>query len=193
MMIDPFADPLQFLTACHGRIRQRLFSFRQAAERLRGTGTIERHHLEAALLFFRTSGEGHSIDEEQSLFPRLRIRLEEGGHGEALACLDGLLADHREHETLFTEVESSMTAMDPTLGVGAGLPDPGAAPLGCGTTEALRLASALEALVEAYEEHIPIEDDRLYPLAHLLMPREELDEVAAEMRSRRSLGRRLLG
>lgn len=193
MTVDPFADPLQFLTACHGRIRLRLFAFRQAAERLRSASSIEKHHLEAALLFFRTSGEGHTIDEEQSLFPRLRIHLERAGEPEAIAWLDGLLSDHRDHERIFSEMEAAMAAIDPTLGSGNGLPDPDEAPIPCGTPEALRLSAALDEMVEAYEAHIPIEDDKIYPLAYQLMPREELDVIAAEMRSRRKLGRRLMG
>src|SRR5690606_5789193 len=88
MRPDPFHDPLQFLSACHGRIRLRLFAFLQAAARLRAPGTIERHEVEAALLFFRTSGEGHTVDEEQSLFPRLRPRLEAAGAQEAIEALD---------------------------------------------------------------------------------------------------------
>lgn len=193
MNIDPFADPLQFLTACHGRIRQRLFSFRQAADQLRTHREIERHHLEAALLFFRTSGEGHTVDEERSLFPRLRARLAALGETEGAARIDELLADHREHDRLFAEMEAAMNQVDASLGTGNGLPDPDAAPIACGTPAALALADALEALVEAYESHIPIEDDQIYPLAYRVMPREELDEIAGEMRSRRRLGRRLIG
>lgn len=193
MTIDPFADALQFLTACHGRIRQRLFMFRQIADRLGSEGQIERHHLEAALLFFRTSGEGHSIDEEQSLFPRLRARLETLGETEAIGWIDELLSDHREHDQLFAAVEATMERVDPTLGHGNGLPDPDAPGLPCGTPAAKRLATALEQLVDAYESHIPLEDDRIYPLAYRVMPPEELQAVASEMRDRRRLGRRLLG
>ena len=156
MHIDPFVDPLQFLTACHGRIRIRLFSFLRAAARLRGEGTIERHELEAALLFFRTSGEGHTIDEEQTLFPRLRARLVEAGEQEAAALIDRLLQEHRSHDACFERMAAAMNAIDPSLGSGDGLPDPDAAQVPCGTGEARALADALEAIVEEYEAHIPL-------------------------------------
>jgi len=193
MRPDPFHDPLQFLSACHGRIRLRLFAFLQAAARLRAPGTIERHEVEAALLFFRTSGEGHTVDEEQSLFPRLRPRLEAAGAQEAIEALDRMLDDHRRHEALFDRLAAAMRAIDPALGAGDGLPDPDAPPLVCGTAEAAALADALEAIVADYEAHIPVEDDVLYPLAAALMPAEELAGIAAEMRARRRLGRRILG
>ncbi len=194
MRADPFHDPLQFLTACHGRIRLRLFSFLRAAARLRESGkTIERHELEAALLFFRSSGEGHTIDEERSLYPRLRVRLVDAGHDEAVAMLDRIIHEHRHHEELFGALERAMAAIDPTLGTGDGLPDPEAPQIPCGTQEAFALADALEALVADYESHIPEEDDVLYPLASQLMPADELAQVAAEMRSRRKIGRKLLG
>ena len=193
MRSAPVVDPLQFLTACHGRIRLRLFAFERAAERLRAPGEIERHHVEAALLFFRSSGEGHTIDEESSLFPRLRVRLEQAGHGEAVEMIDRMLAEHRRHEGLFDRLERAMKVIDPGLGEGDGLPDPDAPSITCGTPEAAELADALEAIAADYGEHIPVEDDLLYPLAAQLMPPEELAEVAREMRSRRRLGRKLLG
>lgn len=193
MKADPFFDPLQFLTACHGRIRQRLFTFRLTAANLRGEGAIERHQLEAALLFFHTSGEGHTIDEERSLFPRLRARLEEAGVPEGIAVIDRLLGEHRGHEALLERMQAAMHAIDPSLGSGSGMPDPEAEPIRGGTQEARALADALEALVEDFESHIPVEDDLLYPLAARLMPADELAQVANEMRSRRALGRKLLG
>lgn len=193
MRADPFVDPLQFLTACHGRIRTRLFRFRLAAEKLRKPGGIDWHELESALLFFRTSGEGHTVDEERSLFPRLRARLVDAGEAEAVALVDELIEEHRRHEALFEKLATTMRALNPTLGTGDGLPDPEAAPIPCGSDEAKALADVLDAIADDYEAHIPIEDDLLYPLAARLMSAEELEEVAAEMRSRRGPGRRLLG
>ena len=193
MRTDPFVDPLQFLTACHGRIRMRLCTFLQAATRLRAPGSIERHQLEAALLFFRSSGEGHNVDEEITLFPRLRPRLQAAGEDEAVALIDRLLAEHEEQNAAFERMERAMLAIDPSLGTGDGLPDPGAAPIACGTPAAVELAAALEAVVAEYEAHIPLEDDVIYPIAAQVMPADELAEVAKEMRERRRLGRKLLG
>jgi len=193
MRSDPFVDPLQFLTACHGRIRARLFTFLRTAARLRERGAeVERHELEAALLFFRTSGEGHTIDEERSLYPRLRVRLVEAGQEEAVALLDRIVHEHRDHEALFERLGAAMAAIDPTLGTGDGLPDPDAPKIACGTPEGRALADALEAIVADYESHIPEEDDVIYPLAAQLMPADELAQVAAEMRGRRKIGRKLL-
>lgn len=193
MQVDPFHDPLQFLSACHGRIRIRLFTFSRMAERLRGQGTVGRHELESALLFFRTSGAGHTVDEETSLFPRLHARLIEADLQEAAALVERMIAEHRSHEREFDRLEAALRAIDPTLIEGDGLPDPDAAPIACGSAHAIEAADALEAVVREYEEHIPIEDDVLYPLASRLMPADELAIVAEEMRSRRRIGRKLLG
>lgn len=190
--MDPFSKPLQFLTECHDRIRIRLATFRQTAEALRADGDIERHPVEAALLFFRTSGEGHTIDEERSLFPRLRERLRQLGETEALEQIDSLEGEHRHHEAAFEKMVQAMRAMDPTLGEGDGLPDPDAPRLACGTPAARELAAALETLVSEYEAHIPIEDGYLFPLAERVIPPEEQAVIAAEMRGRRALGRKLL-
>ena len=124
MHSDPFADPLQFLSACHGRIRQRLFAFRLSAMRLRAGDAVARHEIESALLFFRTSGEGHAEDEEQLLFPILRVKLVEAGAHEVVALIDRLVEEHRGHEELFARLASAATDIDPTLGSGDGLSNP---------------------------------------------------------------------
>jgi len=189
---DPFVDPLRFLSECHGRIRLRLEIFREAAAALRGEVPVAGHPIEAAILFFQTSGAAHTVDEESSLFPRLLRRLEALGDREALEQLAALEREHRSHEAAHHRVEQALRALAPSLGDGDGLPDPEATPLAAGTPEALEAAAALEELVEQYEVHIPIEDEQLFPLARRALPAIEIDEIAAEMRRRHSLGRSLL-
>src|SRR5690606_39037187 len=130
----------------------------------------------------RSSGEGHNVDEELTLFPRLRVRLEEAGEHEAISLIDRLLADHETQNAAFERMERAMRAIDPSLGTGDGLPNPEEEPVACGTPEAFDLAEALEAVVEGYEEHTPLEDDVLYPIAARVMPADELAQVAKEMR-----------
>ncbi len=187
MLPDPFAEPLEFLTACHGRIRLRLAHFREAAAALREGRTVPRHELEAALLFFRSSGAMHTVDEEQSLFPRLRARL----LGEARERLDELEREHREHEAIFAELEAALRAIDPTLGEGDALPDPDAPPLSGGTPEAEAAAAALVRIADEYEAHIPVEDGWLFPLAAEVLPAFELEALATELRGRHRLGAKL--
>ncbi len=192
MHADPFVDPLRFLSECHGRIRLRLATFRETAAALRGATSIPRHAVEAALLFFHTSGAAHTVDEEESLFPRLRSRLRETGEDEGLATLEGLEAEHRLHEATLARLERGLRALDPALGDGDGLPDPDAPPLAAGTAEAIEVAAALEAMVEQYEAHIPLEDDYLFPLARRALAAAEQEAIAIEMRRRHSLGSKLL-
>jgi hemerythrin-like domain-containing protein len=184
---DTFSDPLAFLVACHGRIRDRLALFRSTADALRRTAGVPRAPLESALLFLRTSGAGHTEDEERSLFPRLRVRL----RPEDLSQVEGLIAEHREHEALERRLESALRALDPTLLEGQGLPDPDAPLLRGGTAEARAAAEALENLATAYEGHIPLEDELVYPLARAALSTEDVEAIAAEMRERRRLGRKL--
>jgi hemerythrin-like domain-containing protein len=189
-MADPFSDPLRFLVECHGRIRERLAIFRRTAEALRRPEGAERAALESALLFLRTSGEGHTVDEEVSLFPRLRERLRDRGD---LEQVEGLLAEHREHDQLALRLTAALQALDPSLLSGDGLPDPDAPRLPGGTPQARAAAEALENLAAAYEGHIPLEDEALYPRAREVLTAQDLEAIAAEMRDRRRLGRKLLG
>lgn len=188
-MGDVFSDPLQFLEECHGRIRERLAVFRATADALRRRPTVQRAPLEAALLFLRTSGEGHTRDEEDSLFPRLRLRLGE----DDLRTIEGLVGEHRDHEALGARLEAALSALDPTLLAGDGLPDPAAPGLAGGTPGARAVAEALENLATAYEAHIPLEDELVFPLARAKLLPEDVRAIAAEMRDRRRLGGKLLG
>lgn len=189
---DPFVDPLRFLVECHGRIRLRLETFRAAAQALRGQEPIAPHPIEAALLFFRTSGAAHTVDEEASLFPRLRRRLEELGDREALRRVDELEAEHRVHEAAHARLEAALRVLEPSLGDGDGLPDPDAPLLASGSPAALEAAVALDELVDHYEAHIPIEDELLFPLARRALAPEAVEAIALEMRRRHSLGSKLL-
>lgn len=191
-MSDPFVDPLQFLTECHGRIRLRLEMFREEAAALRGTTPRQRHSLEAAILFFRTSGAAHTVDEEESLFPRIYRALESLGRTDELEELRSREGEHRVHEEVHERLEAALRRLDPTLGEGDGLPDPDAPLLASGSSEALAVAQALEELVELYEAHIPLEDSELFPLARQILSPAEIEAIALEMRRRHSLGRKLL-
>jgi hemerythrin superfamily protein len=62
------------MSDCHRRIEMFLRVLGAAAERKGGTlAEDERRALDAALRYFREAAPKHNADEEQSLFPRLRL------------------------------------------------------------------------------------------------------------------------
>src|SRR5262245_21523621 len=84
------------LERCHGRMRDESEALCVALGR--GAPAEE---VEDALGFFERQRVRHERDEEESLFPRLRGRGEDG-------LLDELTRQHREHERLCSELRAGI-------------------------------------------------------------------------------------
>ena len=97
-----FDDPIGMLKECHRRIESFLGILCVAASRAQGRSltTEESDAVKASLQYFRTGGQRHTADEEESLFPRLR----ESDAG-SLGDIDRLEGDHREANDLHASVE----------------------------------------------------------------------------------------
>ena len=97
-----FEDPIGMLKDCHRRIESFLRILCAVVDRAQGRTLTseERDAVKAALQYFRTGGQRHTADEEESLFPRLRES--EAG---SLAEIDRLEGDHREANDLHASVE----------------------------------------------------------------------------------------
>ena len=68
-----FDDPIGMLKDCHRRIESFLGILCVVVNRAQGRSLSdeERDVIKAALQYFRTGGQRHTADEEESLFPRL--------------------------------------------------------------------------------------------------------------------------
>ena len=71
-----FSDPLGMLSDCHRRIERFLKVLAILTSQAQGAELNEGqwHALEAALRYFRVAAPMHTLDEEDSLFPRLRAQ-----------------------------------------------------------------------------------------------------------------------
>lgn len=168
-----FRDPLGVLSDCHRRIARFLEMLITVAEEARG-GDLEseqRQALEVALKYFREAAPKHTADEEDSLFPRMRTRVGDSGKRSALMRL--LQADH------LAVVERHHTVDE--LGH-AWLRDGLLA-----AEDAARLLEVLRGLRETYQEHIEIEETKLFPLAATVLTSVDLREIGKEMAHRRGL------
>jgi hemerythrin-like domain-containing protein len=164
-----FDDPIGMLKDCHRRIERFLGILCQVARQAQGRGlnADERRAVEAALRYFDESGPRHNLDEEDSLFPRLRamkaaevlekVKRLETEHGEA-----GVL--HREAGQLYSKwmVERGLSA-----------------------DKGMRLQTIAEELQRLYREHIHIEEDVVFPVAAKLLDRDAVAAMGSEFRIRR--------
>ena len=164
-----FDDPIGMLKDCHRRIEHFLDILVRVAQQAQGRAlsSEERGAVEAALHYFGESGPRHTMDEEESLFPRLRelgpdavfgeVQRLESDHGEAAAI-------HDEVERLFAKwiVESRLT------------PD-----------EGVRLAAITGELQQLYKKHIQIEEEQVFPFAAAQLDRNTVATMGAEFKARR--------
>ncbi len=153
--------PLDHLVACHGRIVERLSILERAASQLEAQPEAARQAIDSVFRYFETSGAKHTADEEESVFPRLLVRLTPAEQ----AYLGQLEAQHREADELYAALQQ--------------VPEPG------GNLDGWR--AAIARVCALYRDHIASENDRLIAAGRRLLPEPELESISAEMRARRGL------
>lgn len=166
-----FNDPIGMLKDCHRRIEKFLGILRLVPGRAHGRALNpeERSAVESALAYFRSGGQRHTADEEQSLFPRLR----QSGDA-ALAELDRLEDDHREADHLHASIEALYSAW-----IAAGSLDP---------AQAGQLARETARLQQLYAAHIRVEETIVFARASQLLEPSALAAIGAEFQRRRNSG-----
>src|ERR1035438_3316286 len=144
-----FDDPVGMLIDCHRRIEQFLHILWMVAERAKDRALTdeETEAVQSSLQYFRVGGLGHTADEEESLFPRLRAESNAGNFEE----IRGLENDHRHANDLHAAVEILYAAW-----IAAGVLSP---------EDELRLRSGTEQLKHLYQEHIQVEEKTVFPRA----------------------------
>ena len=168
-----FNDPLGMLSDCHRRILRFLETLITVAEQARG-GVLAEHQrqaLETALQYFREAGPKHTLDEEDSLFPRMRMRA--AATNKPLALLTDLHSDH----------VAVVTRHDAVNELGLRWLSNGQ----LAVEEAEGLIELLHGLRETYQEHIEIEETKVFPFAAKLLTPGDLEEMGKEMAQRRGL------
>jgi hemerythrin-like domain-containing protein len=179
---NDFDNPLGLLSDCHRRIEKFLEQIIRVCETARG-GALndnQREALQVALRYFRQAAPLHTADEENSLFPRLRERAENGDSKaqsalavSALAVIERLEADHDaadERHAVIDELglrwleNNALSAQDAT-----------------------ELEGETRNLRAFYAAHIAVEDNELFPLAGKVLADDTTETIGREMASRRGL------
>jgi hemerythrin-like domain-containing protein len=170
-----FGQPIEMLQDCHRRIEFFLGVLKKVDEQY-GAGELNdeaRRALEASLAYFANSAPRHTADEEESLFPRIRSS-DSPEACEVMAELDRLERDHRRGEASHALVDQLVRRW-----------------LADGRIDEPRrklLQIALDELAWMYAAHIRLEEQRVFVVAAQLLQPDELLDIGAEMKGRRSLG-----
>jgi hemerythrin-like domain-containing protein len=168
-----FREPLGLLSDCHRRIEHFLAVLTTIANQARGATLTDaqRAQLDAAATYFVTAAPRHTADEEDSLFPRLRLSNDPQAAA-ALALVDRLEDDHaaatEQHEVVDRLVrrwlaDGNLTAADVE-----------------------QLLERLGQLTTMYAAHIAVEDHQVFPAAAEILSKDDIREIGQEMMARRS-------
>ncbi|MBZ0170982.1 MAG: hemerythrin domain-containing protein [Phycisphaerales bacterium] len=168
-----FDDPLRLLADCHRRIEMFLMTLVDlAADAEAALLPAQRAALTRSLDYFDKAAPKHTLDEEDSLFPRLRRR-EDPQLAGALAQLDLLEADHERANALHEEVDRigrqwlRFNRLDPEA--------------------ARKLAGDLDQLAALYARHIEVEEQVVFAAAACALGHEDLASIGREMADRRGV------
>ena len=169
-----FTNPLGLLNDCHRRIEAFLGMLIAVTTQAQGAALNgeQRSALESSLRYFREAAPKHTLDEEESLFPRMRA-VRNAQVKAALAKIEALEKDHKAAEENHREVEM----------LGRRWLAEGRLP-----AEAVRrLAERLDELSALYRKHIQAEETEVFPFAGKILDPSAIEAIGREMAARRGI------
>ena len=148
------SEPLNHFSDCHAGILQHLQTLDELHDLLAPAARARNIALDA-LAFFREAIFGHHADEERELFPAVLASARAGQeHDQVLAMVMRLVAQHRELEALWKQLERGLKQ------VVAGQP-------------AELKPSLVRQLVSAYSAHAADEEQHFLPLSETILGRND--------------------
>ena len=165
-----FSKPLDTLKACHERIRAECGKLREFADRVKDKGCDDEvRQLAAALMrYFDTAARYHHEDEEDDLLPRMMAAATMGRGSRLTRLVAEIATEHREMEKIWTELRAALQE----ISAGENLP--------------LNVL-VVDRFVKLYASHITVEESNVYPLAEMLLSKEDLEQIGASMAERRGI------
>jgi hemerythrin-like domain-containing protein len=163
-----FSRPLDSLKACHARIRVECGKLRDLAERVKDgqCDDVSRQAAAALMRYFDTAARFHHEDEEEDLLPRMMAAATIGRGSRLTRMVAEIATEHQEMDRIWTELRAGLQE----ISAGEKLP--------------LNILS-VDRFVKLYASHITIEETNVYPLAEMLLSREDFERIGAGMAERR--------
>jgi pyridoxamine 5'-phosphate oxidase len=108
-----FEEPLEMLEACHERIQAQLATLERLGPHLetKGCDAEAKSAAHAVLRYFETSGVFHHEDEEQDLFPVLRVKAAALGREDVIAALEELAQEHQTMDAQWKSLREQLQAV----------------------------------------------------------------------------------
>lgn len=116
--------------------------------------------------YFDTAARFHHEDEEEDLLPRMMAAATMGRGSKLTRMIADIATDHQEMDKIWTELRAALQE----LSAGENLP--------------LNVL-AVDRFVKLYASHISVEEMNVYPLAEMLLSKDDLAQIGASMAERR--------
>lgn len=163
-----FEQPFEMLRACHERVHRSLRLLQRLIEHIdaHGHDASSRSAASDVLRYFDVAAPLHHEDEEKHVFPAVM----EGGGSDLRAAVSQLDAEHDSLEALWQKLRPELLAWRDD-----------------GQTPAVSSAQRhwAEDFQRAYEAHIRLEEELVYPAAEAILAAGDLADMGAEMAARR--------
>lgn len=167
-----FSKPIEALKACHERIRAQCDTLRRLLDHIKGSGGDAEARAAAAgiVRYFDTAARHHHADEEEDLLPRMMSAATIGRGSKLTRMVADIANEHRAMNREWTDLRAVLqeisageaTPLDPLL---------------------------VDRFIKLHHAHIAVEEASVYPLAEMLLSRDDLKEIGASMAERRGLTR----
>lgn len=160
-----FSHPLGLMRACHQKILDHCQQLIDLCDYL------EKHSEDEAALqscakiyrYFNLSASAHHQDEEQDLFPLLLAQ--KNISNDTTSLIARLKLDHFNIDKIWLKLEPVLAHQDLiTLAI---------------------MKNQAQALLQAYESHIELENNHLLPIAETSLESENLQQLGSNMKKRR--------
>ena len=164
-----FSNPLEALKTCHARIRVECEKLGQLSGRVaaKDFGEESRAAATALMRYFDTAARFHHADEEDELLPRMMAAATLGRGSRLTRLVADIANEHREMDRIWKELRAGLQE----ISAGEQIPlDP----------------LVVDRFIKLYASHITVEESNLFPLAEMLLSRNDLVEIGAAMAERRS-------
>lgn len=175
-------DPVDMLSACHGRVRKQCATLKALMPHLHTKGADDEAAAAAhrVMRYFDEAAVHHHADEEEDLFPRLMKALQTSTLGPAekngiQVLLSRLRQEHANMGAAWQTVRTCLLKVRSHQ-----LPD------------LVAMQPLIERFTQAYEAHTALEDEQLLPLAARVLEASALKSLGQQMKLRRQSGFNLL-
>lgn len=168
--LQDFSRPLETLRATHARIRRQCEILSQLIAKLKkgGCDTAARETSAQVIRGLDVVSYHHREDEEQDLLPRMMAAATRGRGASLTRLVADVTTEHRMLQREWTDLRARLQA------------------LAAGDRNSLD-PLAVDHFIKLFRTHILMEEAAVYPLAELLLSREDLAEMGVHMAHRRSV------